>query len=198
MTNISAGMVKDLRAKTGSGMMDCKKALVESDGDFAKAVEFLRKKGLATASKRAGREASQGTIQSYVHSGGKMGTLAEVNCETDFVAKNEDFIAFAKDIAMQVAASAPISVTKEDVAQDIIDSEMSVYKGQAKEMGKPENIAAKIAEGKLGKFFKDNCLMNQVFIKDTSKTVEDLLNELIAKTGEKIEIKRFARFEIKG
>ncbi|MBW1615888.1 MAG: translation elongation factor Ts [Deltaproteobacteria bacterium] len=198
MTNISAGMVKDLRSKTGSGMMDCKKALVESDGDFAKAVDFLRKKGLATASKRADRQASQGTIQSYVHLGGKIGSLAEVNCETDFVAKNEDFIAFAKDIAMQVAASAPISVKKEDVSQDVIDRELSVYKGQAKEMGKPENIAEKIAEGKLRKFFEDNCLMNQVFIKDTSKTVEDLLNELIAKTGEKIEIKRFARFEIKG
>ena len=198
MTNISAGMVKELRAKTGAGMMDCKNALVESDGDFEKAVDFLRKKGLATASKRAGRETSQGTIQSYIHLGGKIGTLVEVNCETDFVAKNEDFVAFVKDIAMQVAASAPISITKEDVAQDIIDREMAIYKDQAKEMGKPENIIEKIAEGKLKKFFEDNCLMNQVFIKDTSKTIGDLLNELIAKTGEKIEIKQFVRFEIKG
>jgi len=198
MTDISAGMVKDLRAKTGAGMMDCKNALVESGGDFEKAIDFLRKKGLATASKRAGRQTSQGMIQSYIHLGGKIGTLVEVNCETDFVAKNEDFIAFAKDIAMQVAASAPISVSKEDVAQDVIDRETAIYKDQAKEMGKPEKMIEKIAEGKLKKFFEDNCLMNQVFIKDTSKTIGDLLNELIAKTGEKIEIKQFARFEIKG
>ncbi|MBW1650633.1 MAG: translation elongation factor Ts [Deltaproteobacteria bacterium] len=196
--NVSAGMVKDLRAKTGAGMMDCKKALVESGGDFEKAVDFLRKKGLATASKRAGRQTSQGTIQSYIHLGGKIGTLVEVNCETDFVAKNEDFTAFTKNIAMQVAASAPISVTKEDVTQDVVDREMSIYKAQAKEMGKPEKMIEKIAEGKLRKFFEDNCLMNQIFIKDTSKTVGNLLNELIAKTGEKIEIKQFVRFEIKG
>ncbi len=198
MINVSAGMVKDLRAKTGAGMMDCKKALVESGGDFEKAVDFLRKKGLATASKRAGRQTSQGTIQSYIHLGGKIGTLVEVNCETDFVAKNEDFTAFTKNIAMQVAASAPISVTKEDVTQDVVDREMSIYKAQAKEMGKPEKMIEKIAEGKLRKFFEDNCLMNQIFIKDTSKTVGNLLNELIAKTGEKIEIKQFVRFEIKG
>ncbi len=198
MANISASMVKELREKTGTGMMDCKNALAESEGDFEKAIDFLRKKGLATASKRADREASQGIIQSYTHFGGNLGTLVEVNCETDFVAKSDDFIEFAKNIAMQVAASAPISVTKEDVSQDIIDKEMSIYKAQAEETGKPANIAEKIAEGKLRKFFEDNCLINQAFIKDTSKRVGDLLNELIAKTGEKIEIKRFVRFEIKG
>ncbi len=198
MTTINAGMVKDLRAKTGAGMMDCKNALVECNGDFEKAIDFLRKKGLATASKRAGRDTSQGTIQSYIHTGGRIGTLVEVNCETDFVAKNEDFVNFAKDLAMHIAATDPVAISKENVSEDIVVKELAIYKEQAKEMGKPENIIDKIAEGKLKKFFEDSCLLSQAFVKDTDKTIQDILNELIGKTGEKIEIKQFSRFEIKG
>lgn len=196
MASISAEMVKQLREKTGAGMMDCKKALVECDADVEKAVDFLRKKGLATAQKRAGRALSEGTIQSYIHMNGKLGVLVEVNCETDFVAKNEDFIAFAKNMAMHIAASNPLGIKPEDVPEEIIAREKEIYQAQAVEMGKPENVMDKIVEGKLNKFLKDNCLLNQPYVRDPDKSVEDLLNELIAKIGENISIKRFNRFQI--
>lgn len=196
MATISAEMVKQLREKTGAGMMDCKKALVECDGDVETAVDFLRKKGLATAQKRAGRAMSEGTIQSYIHMTGKLGVLVEVNCETDFVAKNEDFIEFAKNMAMHIAASNPLGIKPEDVPEEIIAREKEIYQAQALEMGKPENVMDKIVEGKLNKFLKDNCLLNQPYVRDPDKSVEDLLNELIAKIGENISIKRFHRFQI--
>jgi elongation factor Ts len=177
-------------------MMDCKKALSEVDGDIEKAIEFLRKKGLATAQKRAGRALSEGTIQSYIHMNGKLGVLVEVNCETDFVAKNEDFQAFAKNIAMHIAASNPLGITPEDVPEDVIETEKEIYRAQALEMGKPENVIDKIVEGKLKKFYQESCLLNQPYVRDTEMSVSDLLNELIAKIGENISIKRFVRFQI--
>jgi elongation factor Ts len=196
MATISAEMVKQLREKTGSGIMDCKQALTESDGDLEKAVEFLRKKGLATAAKRAGRAMSEGTIQSYIHMGGKLGVMVEVNCETDFVAKNEDFQEFARNMAMHIAASNPLGITPEDIPEEVINKEMEIYRAQAKELGKPDNIVDKIAEGKLNKFIKDNCLLNQPYVRDPDKTVADLLNELIAKIGENITVKRYVRFQL--
>lgn len=196
MATISAKMVKELRDKTSAGMMDCKQALKETDGDMEKAVEFLRKKGLATAQKRSGRAMSEGVVQTYIHMGGKLGVMVEVGCETDFVAKNEDFIAFAKDIAMHVAASNPLGIAEEDVPQEVVAKELEIYKAQALEMGKPENIVEKIAQGKLAKFYKDNCLLDQPFVKNPDVAVKDLLNELIAKIGENISIKRFARFQV--
>ena len=196
MTEISAAMVKQLREKSGAGIMDCKQALSECEGDIEKASDFLRKKGLATAKKRAGRATMQGTVQSYIHMGGKIGVLVEVNCETDFVAKTDDFLAFVKNIAMHVAASNPVGIVEEDVPQDVIDKEKEIYRAQALEMGKPEKMIDKIAEGKLGKFFKESCLMNQAYVKDPNMTITDYLNDVIAKTGEKITIKRFARFQI--
>jgi elongation factor Ts len=196
MTAISAGMVKQLREKSGAGIMDCKQALAECEGDIEKASDFLRKKGLATAKKRAGRATMQGAVQSYIHMGGKIGVLVEVNCETDFVAKTDDFLAFVKDIAMHVAASNPVGIVEEDVPQEVIDKEKEIYRAQALEMGKPEKMVDKIAEGKLNKFFKESCLMNQAYVKDPNITITDYLNDVIAKTGEKITIKRFARFQI--
>jgi len=196
MTTISATMVKQLREKTGAGMMDCKHALVECDADIDKAVDFLRKKGLATARKRAGRAMSEGIIQSYIHMGGKLGVLVEVNCETDFVAKNDDFVNFAKNIAMHIAATNPLSIQAEDVPEEIVSREKEIYKSQALETGKPENVISKIVDGKLKKFFTENCLIKQAYVRDPDMTVEDLLNELIAKIGENITIKRFVRFQI--
>jgi len=196
MVNITAAMVKELREKSGAGMMDCKSALSECDGDLEKAVDFLRKKGIATAAKRAGRATSEGTVQSYIHMGGKIGVMVEVNCETDFVAKTDDFKEFAKNIAMHVAATSPVGIVPEDVPQEVIDREREIYKAQVIEMGKPENMVEKIAEGKLNKFFKESCLMNQQYVKEPEKTIADYLNEVIAKTGEKITIKRFSRFQI--
>jgi elongation factor Ts len=196
MTTISATMVKQLREKTGAGMMDCKKALVECDSDVDKAVDFLRKKGLATAQKRAGRAMSEGTIQSYIHMGGKLGVLVEVNCETDFVAKNEDFVGFAKNIAMHIAATNPLGIQAEDLEEDIVNREKEIYKSQALETGKPENVIAKIVEGKMKKFYTENCLLKQAYVRDPDLTIEDLLNEMIAKIGENITIKRFVRFQI--
>ncbi|MCP4628001.1 MAG: translation elongation factor Ts [bacterium] len=195
MTTISATMVKQLRESTGAGMMDCKQALVECDADIDKAVDFLRKKGLATARKRAGRAMTEGTVQSYIHMGGKLGVLVEVNCETDFVAKNEDFLNFTKNIAMHIAASNPLGIRPEDVPEEIINREKDIYQAQALEMGKPENVVPKIVEGKMNKFFKDNCLLNQPYVRDPDLSVEDLLNELIAKIGENISIRRFVRFQ---
>ncbi len=196
MTTISAAMVKQLREKTGAGMMDCKEALSECDGDMDKAVDFLRKKGLATAQKRAGRAMSQGVVESYIHMGGKIGVLVEVNCETDFVGKTDDFKEFAKNIAMHIAAASPLGITSEDVPEDVVNKEKEIFRAQALEMGKPEKMLDKIAEGKLEKFFKDNCLMNQQYVKDTNLSIADYLNEVISKTGENIIIKRFARFQL--
>lgn len=196
MSNITAAMVKELREKTGAGMMDCKKALGECDGDMSKAVDFLRKKGIATAQKRAGRAMTEGTIQSYIHMGGKIGVLVEVNCESDFVAKNEDFVEFARNIAMHIAATNPVAITPEDVPEEIIQKEMEIYRGQAMEMGKPENMVDKIAEGKLNKFFKESCLMNQAYVRDPNITVGDMLNEMIGKIGENLTISRFSRFQL--
>ncbi|MCD6224539.1 MAG: translation elongation factor Ts [Deltaproteobacteria bacterium] len=195
MTKVSAAMVKQLREKTGAGMMDCKEALTECGGDVSNAVDFLRKKGLATAAKRAGRAMSEGVIASYIHMGGKLGALVEVNCETDFVAKNEDFLEFAKNIAMHIAATNPVGIKPEDVSEDIINKEKEIYRAQALETGKPENILDKIAEGKLNKFFKENCLLNQPYVRDPDMTISDLINEMIAKIGENITIKRFVRFQ---
>ena len=196
MANISAAMVKQLREKTGAGMMDCKNALSEVKGDIEKAIEFLRKKGLATAQKRAGRALSEGIIQSYIHMNGKLGVLVEVNCETDFVAKNEDFQEFAKNIAMHIAASNPLGITPEDVSEEIIEKEKEIYRAQALDMGKPENVTDKIVEGKLKKFYQESCLLNQPYVRDTDMSVADLLNGLIARIGENISIKRFVRYQI--
>jgi len=196
MSTISATMVKELREKTGAGIMDCKGALAECDGDMSKAVDFLRKKGLATAAKRAGRSMTEGIIESYIHMDNKLGVLVEVNCETDFVAKNDDFKEFAKNIAMHIAATNPVGIQPEDVPEETINREKEIYRGQVLEMGKPEKIADKIVEGKMQKYFKESCLMNQVYVRDPDITIEDLLNEMIAKIGENISIKRFARFRI--
>ena len=195
MTTISAEMVKQLREKTGAGIMDCKQALSECDIDIDKAVDFLRKKGLATAAKRAGRAMTEGVINSYIHMGGKLGVLVEIGCETDFVAKNEDFQEFAKNIAMHIAAANPLGINVEDVPEDVINKEREIYRAQALEMGKPENMIDKIAEGKLNKFIKESCLLNQAYVRDPKIAIADLLNELIAKIGENIIIKRFARFQ---
>jgi len=195
MTTISATMVKQLREKSGAGMMDCKQALVECDADIDKAIDFLRKKGLATAQKRAGRAMTEGTIQSYIHMGGKLGVLVEINCETDFVAKNEDFIQFSKNIAMHIAATNPLGLRAEDVPEETVQRERDIYTAQALETGKPENVIAKIVDGKMNKFFKENCLLNQPYVRDPDLAVEDVLNELIAKIGENITIRRFVRFQ---
>ena len=176
--------------------MDCKEALTECDGDENKAFDFLRTKGLATAAKRAGRAMSEGVIQSYIHSDSKLGVLVEVNCETDFVAKNDDFKDFAKNIAMHVAATNPVGIRQEDVPEETIEKEKEIYRSQVLEMGKPENIADKIVEGKLKKYFTENCLIHQAYVRNPEITIEDLVNEMIAKIGENITIRRFARFKI--
>ncbi len=198
MTTVSATMVKELRARSGAGIMDCKEALKECNADMDKAADFLRKKGLATAKKRAGREASEGVVQAYIHMGGKIGVLVEVNCETDFVAKTDDFQEFAKNIAMHIAATNPLGVVPEDITEDVIEKEKEIYRAQALEMGKPEKMLDKIIEGKMTKFYKESCLMNQMYVRDTSLTISDVLNDMIARTGEKITINRFARFQIGG
>ena len=196
MATISAAMVKQLREKTGAGMMDCKEALTECDGDINNSIDFLRKKGLATASKRSGRVMSEGLIESYIHMGSKLGVLVEINCETDFVAKNDDFLEFAKNIAMHIAAINPVGIRPEDIPEEIINREKEIYRAQAIETGKPEKIIDKITEGKLQKFYKDNCLMSQAYVRDPNITINDLLNGLIAKIGENITIKRFVRFQV--
>ena len=196
MATISAATVKELREKTGAGIMDCKEALSECSGDVSKAVDFLRKKGLATAAKRAGRATTEGIIESYIHMDSKLGVLVEINCETDFVAKNDDFKEFSKNIAMHITATNPVSIRPEDVPKETIDKEKEIYREQVLEMGKPEKIVDKIVEGKLKKYFKENCLMNQAYVRDPDITIEDLLNEIVAKIGENIAIKRFARFKI--
>ncbi|MGB2927942.1 MAG: translation elongation factor Ts [Desulfobacterales bacterium] len=196
MATISAATVKQLREKTGAGIMDCKEALSECNGDISKAVDFLRKKGLATAAKRAGRATTEGIIESYIHMDSKLGVLVEINCETDFVAKNDDFKEIAKNIAMHITATNPVSIRPEDVPKETIDKEKEIYRAQVLEMGKPEKIVDKIVDGKLKKYFKENCLMNQAYVRDPNITIEDLLNEMVAKIGENITIKRFARFKI--
>jgi elongation factor Ts len=177
-------------------MMDCKKALGETEGDMEKAIDFLRQKGLAVARKRAGRSTSEGVIQTYIHAGGKLGVMVEVNCETDFVAKTDDFQNFSREIAMHVAAMNPIAVKREDIPEDLVNREAEIYKKQAMDSGKPENIAEKMVTGKLDKFFAEVSLMEQKFVKNPDLSIQDLLNDLIAKMGENITIKRFARFQV--
>jgi elongation factor Ts len=193
---ISAEQVKNLREKTGVGIMDCKKALSECDGDMEKAVDYLRKKGIATAKKRGGRATSEGQIASYIHAGGKIGVLVEINCETDFSGKTDDFSAFARDIAMQIAATNPLAVGREGLSEDVLNRERDIYATQAWESGKPDKIIDKIVEGKMGKFYSEVCLLEQPYVKNTDMTVQDLLNELIAKTGENIVIRRFTRYQL--
>ncbi|MDD2510034.1 MAG: translation elongation factor Ts [Syntrophomonas sp.] len=193
---ITAEMVKELRERTGVGMMDCKKALVETNGDMEKAIDELRTKGLAKAAKKAGRIASEGVVTSYIHGGGRIGVLVEVNCETDFVAKTNDFKQLAYDIAMQVAASNPEYLNRESVPQEVINREKEILKAQALEEGKPEKVIEKMVEGRVEKFFKERCLMEQAFIKDLDKSVQELVNENIARMGENINVRRFARYEV--
>jgi len=193
---ISIQSVKKLREKTGVGVMDCKNALREAGGDNNKAIDILRKKGIAKSQKREGRIASEGQIQSYVHMGGKIGVLVEVNCETDFSAKTEDFTNFSKNLAMHIAATNPISISPEDLSSEIVGREKEIYSDQALQLGKPEKVVEKIVEGKLKKFYSEACLLNQAYVKDPDITIQDLLNGLKAKTGENIIIKRFIRFKL--
>ena len=200
MSEVSASMIKDLRERTGAGMSDCKKALTEVGGDMEKAIDYLRAKGLAKAAKKAGREATEGAVVSYIHANGRIGVLLEVNCETDFVARNEDFVAFTKDVAMQIAAMSPSYVRKEEVPADAIEKEKAVLIAKAKEdpkmAGKPEAMLAKITEGQVTKWMKEICLLDQPFVKDPDKTIEQLQQELVAKIGENIKVRRFVRFEL--
>jgi elongation factor Ts len=193
---ITSKMVKDLRDKTAAGMMDCKKALTETGGDMEKAVDLLRQKGLAVAAKRAGRATSEGVIATYVHAGGNLGVMVELGCETDFVAKNEDFRAFGRDIAMHVAAINPIAVNRDDIPAEVVAREKEIYVQQALESGKPEAIVEKMVTGKVEKFVSEVCLLEQQYVKNPDLTVQDLLNELVGKMGENISIKRFARFQV--
>lgn len=196
MAEITAQAVKELREKSGAGMLDCKKALLEAGGDFEKAVDWLRQKGLAAASKKSSRAATEGLVGSYIHAGGKIGVLVEINCETDFVAKNEDFQAFVRDVSMHIAAAAPISVRREDVPADIIAREREIFKQQVIESGKPAHIADKIVEGRVDKYYKEQCLLEQPFVKNPDQTIEQLLQATIAKIGENIVIRRFSRYQL--
>ena len=197
---VTATAIKDLRERTGAGMADCKKALTEAAGDMDKAIDWLRAKGLSKAAKKAGREATEGAVTSYIHAGGRIGVLVEINCETDFVARNEDFVAFTRDVAMQIAAMAPMYVRKEEVPADAVEHEKSVLVAKAKEdpkmAGKPDQVLAKITEGQVTKWLKEICLLDQSFVKNPDKTIEQLQQELIAKIGENIKIRRFVRFEL--
>lgn len=193
---ISAAMVKELREKTGAGMMECKKALEEANGDIEKAIDILRARGAAKAAKRAERETREGAIGSYIHMGGRIGVMVEVNCETDFVARTEAFQELVRDLAMHIAASSPLAITAEDIPAEIVERERNVYREQVKNEGKPENIWDKIVEGKLKKFFQENALLSQPFVKNPDKTVEQLITEVSAKTGEKIQVRRFVRYEL--
>ncbi|NLU49773.1 MAG: translation elongation factor Ts [Syntrophomonadaceae bacterium] len=193
---ITAAMVKELRERTGVGMMDCKNALVEADGDIEKAIEILRTKGLAKAAKKAGRIASEGVVEAYIHMGGRIGVLVEVNCETDFVAKTDDFRQLCRDIAMQIAASKPEYVSREEIEPEVIEKEKNILRQQALNEGKPEKVVEKMVEGRIEKFYKEACLLEQPFIKDTDKTIQDVINEKIVKLGENITVRRFARYEV--
>lgn len=194
--SITAAEVNELRKVTGAGLMDCKKALTETGGDQDRAVDYLRKKGLAAAAKKAGRIASEGAIGSYIHAGGKIGVLVEINCETDFVAKNDMFQAFVKDIAMHIAAASPQFVRREEVSGELLEREKEIYRAKAKETGKPDNIIEKIVEGQINKFYAEICLLEQQYVKDTDKSIQDYLNETIASIGENISVRRFARFSL--
>ena len=196
MAEITAQMVRELRERTGIGMMDCKKALQETDGDFDSAVDYLRKKGLSAVQKRAGREANEGLVSSYIHPGSRIGVLLEVNCETDFVARTDDFQQFAKDVAMHVAAEQPLAVAREDIDQGVVEHERSIYLEQAKNEGKPDHIAEKIVDGRREKYFQEACLLEQPFVKNPDQTVNDLITELTAKVGEKVGVRRFACFRL--
>jgi elongation factor Ts len=189
-------MIKELRETTGAGVLDCKKALQETEGNIEKAVELLREKGLAAAAKKSGRIAAEGIVESYIHLGGKIGVLVEVNCETDFVAKNDDFKSFVRDIAMHIAASNPLYISKEDVPKEVIDQERSILKAQALNEGKPEKVVEKMVEGRLKKFYQEICLLEQAFVKDPDKTVDQMVKEKISIIGENIKIRRFARFQM--
>ena len=192
----TASMVKDLRTKTGAGMMDCKKALAATDGDMDKAVDFLREKGLAAAAKKADRIAAEGLVYSYIHGNGRIGVLVEVNCETDFVAQTDGFKALCKDIAMQIAAAKPAYLKREEVPQEVLDHEREVLRQQALNEGKPEKIVDKMIAGRIEKYYKENCLLDQEFIKDSDKTISQVITEQIAKIGEKIDIRRYVRYEL--
>ncbi|MCH7960439.1 MAG: translation elongation factor Ts [Candidatus Hydrogenedentes bacterium] len=193
---ISASDVKSLREKTGAGMMDCKKALTETDGEYDAAITWLREKGMASASKRDGKTASEGAISQYIHMRGKIGVLAEINCETDFVARGDEFQALCKDICLQICSTAPRWIRREEVPQEIVDAEMDIYRTQALESGKPEKILDKIVEGKLNKFYEDTCLLEQKFVKESKVAVGDMVKALSGKIGEKIEVRRFSRFQL--
>lgn len=196
MSAISASTVQDLRSRTGAGMMDCKKALSETNGDVEKAIEYLRKKGISSAEKKAGRETKQGSIISYIHGGGRIGVLLEINCETDFVARNESFQNFARDVAMHVAASNPRYLNREAVPGDVVEKEKGIHREQMKDQKKPENIIEKIIEGKINRFYEENCLLEQAFVKNPDVTVGDYLKETIGKIGENIIVSRYIRFEL--
>ncbi len=196
MVTISSETVRELREKTGAGIMDCKKALADASGDLEKAIDILRQKGLSAAAKKASRETKEGVIGSYIHGGGKIGVLLEVNCETDFVARNSEFQELVKDIAMQIAASNPSYVRREDVPANVLEKEREIYKIQAKESGKPEHVLDKIVDGKVEKFYLESCLLEQSFIKDPSVSIKDIVKQKIAKIGENISVKRFTRYHL--
>lgn len=196
MSSISADLVKELRARTGAGIMDCKRALGETQGDIESAIDYLRKKGLSAAAKKSGRVAAEGLVHSYIHGGGKIGVLVEVNCETDFVARNDDFQNLVKDIAMHIAAARPRYLEREEVPADEVERERTVCRAQAIESGKPEKVLEKIVQGRMEKFYSEICLLEQAFVKDPDVTVADLVTQSIAKIGENIRIRRFVRYEL--
>lgn len=198
MVEVSAQMIKELRTRTHAGVMDCKGALQEAGGDMEKAVDFLRKKGLATALKRAGRETSEGLIHSYIHTGGKIGVLLEVNCETDFVAKTDEFHTFVKNLAMHIAAARPLGINREAIPEAVVRREEEIYRAQAIEMGKPEKILDKIVQGKMEKFYKESCLLDQQYVRDPDITIQDLIHDMVAKSGENISVRRFVRYQLGG
>lgn len=193
---VNASAVKELREKTGAGMLDCKKALEETNGDIAKAVDVLREKGLSAAAGKAGRAATEGVVESYIHAGGRIGVLVEINCETDFVGKTDQFKEFARDIAMQIAAASPLYVRREEVPTEALEKEKEILKAQALNEGKPEKIVEKMVEGRIGKYYEEYCLMEQTFVKNPDKTIDQLLNEKISTIGENISIRRFVRYEL--
>lgn len=193
---ITAAMVKELRERTGAGMMDCKKSLAETDGNMEKAIEYLREKGLAAAAKKAGRIAAEGLVESYIHGGGRIGVLVEVNCETDFVAKTDDFRSLCRDIAMQIAASKPEFVSRDEISETTIAKEKEILRAQALNEGKPEKLVDKMVDGRIEKYYKEVCLLEQPFIKEPDKTVKDLITEKISKIGENISVRRFVRFQV--
>jgi elongation factor Ts len=195
---VSAAEVKALREKTGAGMMDCKRALAESGGDIDRAVSYLREQGMLAASKKSSREAKEGLIHTYIHPGSRIGTMVEINCETDFVARNEAFQALAHDIAMQVAATKPLAVEREQIPQEAVDQEMEIYRNQAKNEGKPDHIIERIVQGRIEKYYQENCLIEQPFVRDTDKSVKDLITDTVATLGENIVVRRFVRFELGG